>query len=1214
MNRFFRNLPGNLHYAFLGVAAILICLSLLWKVRDSDIVKISGSVERRLERLGAGMDRYAERLLDMPAGQWADIGRVPDYVVIYKYVNDTLHSWINHFPLRNDEIIDGGHFGVRYNRLSRVQTLFMPLLSGVNEKPAYMNIGPQWFMTRSYERDNVKLVCGILIKEEGQHLDSPFGGVNPKLKLPENMTVYPVSYSDGATVEYGGVPVFNVAFKPGTMPEAGKTHFAFKWGALFFVLGAFFSYYAQRRTPGAFVAFVAAMVASMPFTYLWAARLKNSLGLFSPVVYADSSLHASLGTFLLTNLYVFMFLLAIFILRKRMMLWYSKHGRKARLLYASCVILLAIGLFVYIHVSLRSLVFNSNIVLEIFRLDELSVYSFLVYGSYIVLFMGLVFLIQLLLPLAAGKKHTVFSGRFLSRYSICVSLYMTIAVSIMSNAKEINMARAWTNRLSVERDLATELLLRMVEDRIEQDRLIHAYTAVPNGSMIIAEQLGENYFSSLSTGYDIRVTVCGEGDRLILDDTFAETDCFSYFRDLLSRGVPLHDNSHFFYINDQSGKIRYLGLFMYRVPGVGLRRMYIEIDSRMMKEQRGYSDIFPEARGHNFNIPSNYSYAKYISQALVFYRGDYNFPVSFDKEFTEKYPDGFSYRKEGDDVVFVNKFSSGDIIMITREKRGWLSYFIAFSYLCIFTVPVLMLLLLWKPKKTNIPLRFNSFRTKIMVLLLGTICGTVLLLTLSMILFYVGRNARERSEQMREKLHTVQSMFLDVSRTASSIDALMSGEVRNAMDRIAAYTHTDINLYDVHGHLMRSTRSELYFLSLAGTKIDSDAFYSIVHEHRKSFFNKEKIAGRSFYSLYAPVINEKGRLIGIINIPYFEQTESFRRDLVSTIATIVNIFVIMIAVVVVIGAALTASLFSPLFKLYERLQKTDLFSTPEKIDYDTNDEVSYIVKAYNRMIDKMSDSTRRFAISEREEAWREMAKQIAHEIKNSLTPMKLNIQYLQHMRQKGGQDWDERFGKICSTLLEQIEVLSKTATNFSSFAKLNDAEQPADVDLDEILGGQKVLFDRYEDVLDIDYRKAGEMVGETYHIFAPKSEIIRVFVNLFTNAVQAVEPVVRKTGQRGRICVTLTKFTAQSDSQWGEPGVRYVRVDVEDNGPGVSAENRSKLFTPNFTNKTGGSGLGLAICRNLVERVGGTIVYMASEEFGGADFRVIIPEYIPTSA
>ena len=221
LNKFFHWTGRNIHVVFLLAAAVFFCLSILEKGETADIGKAARSVERRLGRLDGKMEKYASRVLELPASQWADAGKVPDDIVIYKYVNDTLHSWINHFPLRNDEIIDGEHFGVRYNRLSRVQTLFMPLLSGVTETPSYMNIGSQWFVMRSYQKGRVKLICGILIKEDAEPMIASFGGINNKLKVPENMTVCPVAYSDGCTIKDGDVPVFNLVFKKGVQYEGG---------------------------------------------------------------------------------------------------------------------------------------------------------------------------------------------------------------------------------------------------------------------------------------------------------------------------------------------------------------------------------------------------------------------------------------------------------------------------------------------------------------------------------------------------------------------------------------------------------------------------------------------------------------------------------------------------------------------------------------------------------------------------------------------------------------------------------------------------------------------------------------------------------------------------------------------------------------------------------------------------------------------------------
>ena len=440
----------NITWLLLAVSVVFFGLTWMEMGQSSDISKAAASVEKRLERLEKRMDRYAGKVLDMPASQWADIGKVPDYMVIYKYVRDTLHSWINHFPLRNDEIIDGDRFGVRYNRLSRVQTLFMPLLSGVGDTPVYLNMGSQWYLVRSYEKGKVKLICGILVKGDESRILSSFPDVNPKLKLPDNMTIYPVASADGRTVSLHGTPVFNLAYRPGAFPEDGHVHSPFKWITVFLALAAVFSYYVGRRNIFTFLLFMGAVAVSAVLTFNWAADMRNYSGLFSPVVYADSSLHASLGSLLLNNLYVFIVALAVFVSRKRLMLWYSKHNRLCRLSYIAVLAVFAVSLVLYIHFSIKSVVFNSSIVLELFRLDELSAYSILVYFSYLMLFMSLLFMIQLFLPLVTGNRLTIFNVRFILRYSLCISLYFMAAITAFSHAKEISMARAWSNKLAVE--------------------------------------------------------------------------------------------------------------------------------------------------------------------------------------------------------------------------------------------------------------------------------------------------------------------------------------------------------------------------------------------------------------------------------------------------------------------------------------------------------------------------------------------------------------------------------------------------------------------------------------------------------------------------------------------------------------------------------------------------------------------------------------------
>ena len=270
----------------------------------------------------------------------------------------------------------------------------------------------------------------------------------------------------------------------------------------------------------------------------------------------------------------------------------------------------------------------------------------------------------------------------------------------------------------------------------------------------------------------------------------------------------------------------------------------------------------------------------------------------------------------------------------------------------------------------------------------------------------------------------------------------------------------------------------------------------------------------------------------------------------------------------------------------------------EYIIYKRDDEISSLVDAYNRMVHDLSDSTKQLAQAERDKAWSQMARQVAHEIKNPLTPIKLQIQRLIRMKQNGNPAWEERFDEVTSVVLEHIDILTETANEFSTFAKLY-SEEPVLMDLDKTLKDQLVIFDNKDNV-GIQYIGLNDAF-----VMAPKPQLIRVFVNLITNAVQAVEIQQKEALERGEETVKGKVLISLRNS------IRdgYYDVVVEDNGPGVSEENKDRLFTPNFTTKSSGTGLGLAICRNIIEKCEGEISYQKSFVLGGASFIVTLPKH-----
>jgi nitrogen fixation/metabolism regulation signal transduction histidine kinase len=250
------------------------------------------------------------------------------------------------------------------------------------------------------------------------------------------------------------------------------------------------------------------------------------------------------------------------------------------------------------------------------------------------------------------------------------------------------------------------------------------------------------------------------------------------------------------------------------------------------------------------------------------------------------------------------------------------------------------------------------------------------------------------------------------------------------------------------------------------------------------------------------------------------------------------------------------------------------------------------------MVKELKDSTMKLAQAERDKAWSQMARQVAHEIKNPLTPIKLEIQRLIRLKQNNNPKWEEKFDQVAAVILEHIQILSDTANDFSTFAKLY-TEEPVLVDLDKTLKDQLVIFDNKD---NIRFTYIGM---EEAYVMAPKPQFIRVLVNMITNAIQAIEINQRELGENGEEPVGGHIIICLRNSS--KDG--FYDITIEDNGPGVKGENLDKLFTPNFTTKTGGTGLGLAICRNIIEKCGGEIRYQKSFGLGGACFIMTIPKH-----
>jgi len=1170
---------------FMFIAAAMLLVSYVAVPGGGGLEAEAEKLQRRIQSRQQILEEYVETALQTPVDEWLQLEDFPPDMVIYRYNADTLQSWANQFPVANDEV-DVLTLWYGINHLNS-RSLYNAPLAYLTEQEQYVNLGSAWYVVKVYRQGAVKVISGLLIKTEYLSNNTILASkINPELGIKKRLSLTPVTFDEGLVVSgIGGGALFSVSDE--IMAFSSGMAVPLKWLALFFLCAALYSFFYNRRNFKALAIYVAGLTFARYLCFGLAAGLRYYSPVFSPNLYADSGIFSSFGNFLLNNLYVTLVVLGIYLLRKRFILLLKHSGKWGRYSIHFLLGLLPVLLAGYINYAFHSLINNSNIVLELYRLEELGVYSIMAYASFALLFIVLYLTLQLFVPtLPFVRKSTLLRPKYMLAYICIISLYTLATVSTLGFKKEVSGSKVWANKLAVERDISLELQLRSIEPKLVSDPIIGAMLGLPQERYsLIQNRMEELYLKGVNQKYEISITICRPNDMLLDSKWQQMVDCSSYYQDLLASAVPLATGSNFFFLNNYNGRVSYLGVLRYTSPVHGPITMYMEFESRYTKDVAEYTAVlFDYKPSDNVNMPSAYSYAKYIDNRLVIYRGNYVYPMVCNPD---EYRQGFSVVKDEDNLHFVTRAENDNLIIITRANRSIVPYLVSFSYIMLFYSGIMFLFARTRSmgrRNMRITLPKNSFRRKITYLITISLVVSLISMGFGSVWFCLNYYRESNSLQMEERLQTVQQTLSDQCKFADSYNEINTSSVFQSLERLAQNTQTTINIFDPHGRLMRSTQPELFDRYLLASRIHPDAYYQLVKEKKMQVITKEKLGELNYSSLYAPIYNAEGKLVAIANIPYFAKDSDLSGDISTILAAIINVYILLLLAAIFGGTALANQLSKPLAEIGNKMKLIDVSKKAEHIDYKNKDELGELVGAYNKMVDDLEESTRRLAQTEREQAWSEMARQIAHEIKNPLTPMRLSIQHLIRLKQRGVDGWEEKFEEVASSILEQIDILSNTASEFSSFAKFYYEENSV-IDLAELINDQRVFFDTRDNIrISYDY------CHRECNVFARKGQIIRVLVNLVSNAIQALEE------GGGYIRITLR-----------EDAGCYV-VAIDDNGPGVKDEDTVKLFKPNFTTKSSGTGLGLAICRNIIEQSGGKISYRRSD-LGGACFSFSLPVY-----
>ena len=836
---------------------------------------------------------------------------------------------------------------------------------------------------------------------------------------------------------------------------------------------------------------------------------------------------------------------------------------------------LAVTIGGLIYLSLRLI--HSDASFELFVLAWLLFYVVLMNSNYLEL-------------LAAGL-----SSSRLVFWLFFFSLSITAVIIVENNKKELLERQRYAETLATKADPFSETLMNTMLTDFRNEFLAQNFNRFKSDSSnrFFKDSLVNSNFSGYTNKYDTKIYTFDASEKPLYNPDSADFNDLNAVLNTQSKptGIPdlyYYDESYdrFSYICRKNIKDIYDSTLGY---------VFILANPRKNKPETLYPELF--SRGHNNSIENSsiYAFAVYSNLQLVSSHNDYPFaskvtPQQVPKEEFESRP-----KKNYNELWY--KAGPQKIVIIAKEENFVIESITLFSYLfCAFLVVSAMFWLV----NVFIQARIHKQRFKDywQLSIRNQIHGTIIFISIlsflvigvATILFFISRYQTNNREKLSIAIHVMESEVKTALSDISIFDDVVKvydvgyrEKLEKIISRISEIHAFDINLYDLDGNLQVSSLPLPYKKGIVSSKMDPLAYYHLNKEKEVQYFSEEKIGKLNYVSNYVPVIDETGREQAYLNIPHFTSQSKLRQEISYFLVTIINLNAFIFLIAGIVALFITNRITRSFSFISDKMKAVNIGQLNEAIDWKRNDEIGELVKEYNKMVGKLDESAAALAKSEREGAWREMARQVAHEIKNPLTPMKLSLQYLQKAISNKSDNVAALTASVSETLVQQIDHLNRIAGDFSQFANIGNPHNTVFA-LHDVLRSVTLLY-AHEDKMKLTWQP----VEKEVMINADSTHINRLFTNLIQNALQAI-PEDRPA--RIEIDEELKEGT--------------ILVRVKDNGLGIPENMRSKIFTPNFTTKTSGTGLGLAMCKGIVEEANGKI-WFETEMGEGTVFFVELP-------
>ncbi|MGZ3776564.1 MAG: ATP-binding protein, partial [Mucilaginibacter sp.] len=814
--------------------------------------------------------------------------------------------------------------------------------------------------------------------------------------------------------------------------------------------------------------------------------------------------------------------------------------------------------------------------------------------------------------LIRAHSYRFYGGRLNSGALISIILVCAIVSAIKLNhfqsIKELTVRKALIQELQTADDQAADKRFNQLEKKLVGDNYIKQYFAdSTHKSDYLKNYFQKIYFDGYLSRYNVNIYVYNAHNELISASNNQKYDLNDFKAMVRYSANKVSD--HFYLANTSFGLRQYFTLLPVSKGDTSqLGTLVINLDSDPVQAENTFPDLLVDGETRTADNYKGYSYALYTDNKLLGQHGDYDYS-QVNNEFKGTVQDYIYKKTLFQDLSLYSIWSTyshliykpdrRNLVVVSRKESPFLDMVTSVTFFFIvflgFSALVIITTWLWARMKIMyiednyfhwvLKLNFDNilYKTRIQFSIVFAVVATLILVG---VITYASI-AKQYDEQQNYTISDRVSHIGKSFENTNFINGLghIDQDFQIRFNQFANTYSADLTLYSLDGTELVSTQPKIYQYKLIAKRINARAFIALNRQQRTEFTNQEIIGTLNYKAGYVPVKDKETRkTIGYLELPYFSNVADYNQRLGSLLNAMINIYALIFIAIGLLAIIIARQITTPLNIIERGLSKMIYGQKNEPIKWNRNDEIGALVKEYNNMIAALEQSAQKLAQSERESAWREMAKQVAHEIKNPLTPLKLGLQLLEKSWKDKDPKFDQKFERFSKSFVEQIESLSSIASEFSAFAKMPDTRIER-IDVFAVLTQAVVVYKQMENI-KISYK----VPEKPFYINADRDQLLRSFNNLLKNAIEAIP-----NGNQGLIEIEHL-LTGKN-----------ILLQIKDNGNGIDDHLREKIFVPNFTTKSSGTGLGLAFVKNSIENAGGK-VWFETVKGAGTTFFISLPE------